>query len=310
MAADAIVVEGVSKTYRRGRVRALNGLSISIRKGEIFGIIGPNGAGKTTLMSCLLGLLRPDAGNILIDGKRPDDLAVLRVTGYVPERLVCDRWMTGRQFLEYHHELGGRPAPGRRVAVEALLEKVGLDEKAADQGVKTYSRGMLQRLAFGQALAGEPEMLYLDEPTSGMDPTGAMMVRRMLGELRSRGATVVLNSHQLEQVERLSDRVAYVEKGSVAQIEALRAGETGRRALAVTFARAGAEPSEESLREAAATAGAELIELAGRDAKFSVKNEEGAVQLVAGLVKAGVPVLHVVPDAGRLERLFLGGNPR
>src|SRR6058998_1753890 len=122
----AIQVENVTKTYRRGSVRALDGISLSVPSGEVFGVIGPNGAGKTTLVGCLLGFLRPDAGRIAIDGKKPDDLTIRAVTGYLPERLVLDRWMTGRQFLLYHHALARLPKERREPDADAALARVGL----------------------------------------------------------------------------------------------------------------------------------------------------------------------------------------
>jgi ABC-2 type transport system ATP-binding protein len=146
----AIVVEDLVKSYPRGlgaRTVALAGVSLTIEPGETVGIIGPNGAGKTTLLGCLLGFLRPDSGRIAIDGHEVDDLAVRAATGYLPERLVLDRWMSGRALLDYHHALAGLPAQSRASDCEALLGRVGLDREAADRRVGRYSRGMLQRLA-------------------------------------------------------------------------------------------------------------------------------------------------------------------
>src|SRR5262245_59993838 len=161
-----IEVDGLSKTYRRRAtgqtVRALADVSLRIEPGEAFGIIGPNGAGKTTFLGCLLGFLRPDAGRITIDGHAPDDLAVRSVTGYLPERLVLDRWMTGYGFLAYHHALAKLPAATRHADVTASLERVDLAGDAAGRGIRRYSRGMLQRLGLAQAMLGRPRYLFLD----------------------------------------------------------------------------------------------------------------------------------------------------
>ena len=297
-----IVVEGLTKTYRRGKVRALNGVSLEIRSGEAFGIIGPNGAGKTTLMGCVLGSLRPDGGRIAVEGLEPDDLAVRAATGYLPERLSFDRWMTGRDFLAHHHALARRPAGSRAAEVEATLESVGLDRAAWTQALRLYSRGMLQRLGFAQAIIGRPRFLYLDEPTSGMDPVGVVMIRRIVDQLRHDGVTIVLNSHQLEQVERFCDRVAYVRAGEVESVEVLSAGSAVRRAVRVRVA--GDLPPAERLAELAREAGAEYLGAVAGRARFSVPNDEAAVALVRVLVQAGIPVMEASPEEGRLERLF------
>src|SRR5215510_8700975 len=153
-AMDGIQVENLTKTFRGGAVRALANVSLAVSPGEAFGIIGPNGAGKTTFLGCLLGFLRPDSGRITVDGREPDDLAVRRVIGYLPERLVLDRWMTGRGFLEYHHALAGLPDAERETQVDQALDRVGLEPDAAERTVRHYSRGMLQRLGLAQALLG------------------------------------------------------------------------------------------------------------------------------------------------------------
>src|SRR5438034_6096464 len=141
-----IVVEQLVKTFHAGRVRALDGVSLTLEPGEAIGIIGPNGAGKTTLFGCLLGFLRPDAGRITIDGRAPDDLANRGGTGYLPERLVMDRWMTGLDFTAYHHALARLPAASRRADTKVALERVGLDREVGSKPIRSYSRGMLQRL--------------------------------------------------------------------------------------------------------------------------------------------------------------------
>ena len=306
MAGAGIVVDGLSKTYRKGKVRALNGVSLEIRSGETFGIIGPNGAGKTTLMGCMLGSLRPDAGRIAVEGARPDDLAVRAATGYLPERLSFDRWMTGRDFLAYHHALAGRPAPVRATEVEAALDAVGLASSAWPQCLRLYSRGMLQRLGFAQAIIGRPRFLYLDEPTSGMDPVGVVMIRRIVDQLKHEGVTIVLNSHQLDQVERFCDRVAYVRAGEVESVDVLSAGSASRRAVRIRVA--GDLPPADRLGALAGEAGAEFLGISTHWARFSVPSDEGAAALVRRLVEAGVPVMEAMPEEGRLERLFFDGK--
>src|SRR5262249_17842262 len=141
-----IVVEGLTKHYGRARTTALDNVSLEIEEGEIFGLIGPNGAGKTTFLGCLLGLLQASQGSIRIDGHQPDAMAVRRASGYLPERLQFDRWMTGRRFLGYHHCLAGQPSQRREADVVERLRLVGLEATRWDTPIKKYSRGMLQRL--------------------------------------------------------------------------------------------------------------------------------------------------------------------
>jgi ABC-2 type transport system ATP-binding protein len=208
-----IVVDGLCKTYRRREARALDGFSIEVRPGEILGLIGPNGAGKTTFLGCLLGFLEPDAGRIEIGGMAPDSLAVRRLVGYLPERLTFDRWMNARAFLRLHHELAEQPGESREEDVAAALMRVQIDSSAWDAGLDGFSRGMLQRLGLAQALIGRPRILLLDEPASGVDPAGVLHFRQLFRELRAEGVTIVLNSHQLDQIERVCDRVAFIASG-------------------------------------------------------------------------------------------------
>jgi ABC-2 type transport system ATP-binding protein len=302
-----IETEQLTKTYRAGSVRALNGVSLSIREGEVFGIIGPNGAGKTTLFGCLLGFLRPDSGRITIDGRAPDDLAIRRLTGYLPERLVLDRWMTGIDFLRYHHALAQLPVENRDRDAAASLAQVGLEPEAGHRSIKRYSRGMLQRLGLAQALLGHPRYVFLDEPASGVDPAGVVLFRRLLGELKASGATVLLNSHQLDQVERVCDRVAFVQGGQVRAIETVQAGAAHARVLRVRGASGsiGGTISRETLLQVAANAGAELRDVTPPDARFAVADDAGAARLMQALIAAGVPVAEVTPEESRLERLFM-----
>src|SRR5262245_7590601 len=156
---SGISVEGLTKLYGRGKRPALVDVSLTVEEGEVFGLIGPNGAGKTTFVGCLLGLLTPSQGRIRIDGRAPDDLAVRRMTGYLPERLQFDRWMTGAKFVAFHHALAGLPAARRGDDVAAALDRVGLAPERGNAPIKTYSRGMLQRLGMAQALLGTPRFL-------------------------------------------------------------------------------------------------------------------------------------------------------
>lgn len=300
--ASGITVANLSKTYQRGKVRALDAVSLSIAPGEVFGLIGPNGAGKTTFLGCLLGLLHFE-GNISIDGRPPDDLSIRYVTGYLPERLNFDRWMTGRSFLRYHHRLAGLPRVRMDDDVREALRRVGLDDVAAARTIRKYSRGMLQRLGFAQALLGSPRYLFLDEPASGVDPLGVLIFRDILREAKAQEVTVVLNSHQLDQVERVCDRVAFVKDGKVEAIEVLQAGAELTRALRVRWS-AGFSPADR-LAAAASQAAVELVHADAREAQFLVGSDNAAAALIRALVAHEIPVIEVTSEHGRLERLFL-----
>jgi len=303
---SGIRIEGLTKTYRAGRVRALDGVSLEIGAGEAFGIIGPNGAGKTTLVGCLLGHLRPDTGRIELDGRPPDARSVKRETGYLPERLVLDRWMNGRDFLEYHHALAGLDPATRSNDAAYGLERVGLAAEAGSQPIRRYSRGMLQRLGLAQALLGQPRYLFLDEPISGVDPAGVILFRKLLQEVRAQGTTLIINSHQLDEVERVCDRVAFVQGGKVQSIETPQAGAEVSRIVVVRWSASTPAQvlSPERFESIAREAGARFADAQPPAARFVVADDDGAARLLERLVAAGVRVTEAAPEGGRLERLF------
>src|SRR5262249_16866084 len=293
-----------------GRVTALAGVSLAFEPGATVGIIGPNRAGKTTLLGCVLGFLRPDSGRLTIEGRAVDDLEIRAVTGYLPERLVLDRWMSGTAFLHYHHALLRLPETERRETCERLLERVGLTREEGARRVGRYSRGMLQRLALAQALLGSPRFLYLDEPVSGVDPAGIVVFRAILSGLSANGATVLINSHQLAEVERVCHRVVFVKQGVVEAMEMTRAGASHARVLRVRLSTEQPAPAAVWLTELATRAGATFRGWSAPDARFGVADDAGATRLLAALLAAGVAVTEAIPEEGRLERLFTGSPAR
>lgn len=303
-----IVVDGVTKTYKGGKVRALDKLSLQLKPGEALGLVGPNGAGKTTLLSCLMGFLRPDSGSILIDGEAPDALTTRRIVGYLPERLTFDRWMTGRDYMQYHHELAGMPESTRKADCETLLAKVALEPGTWSMAVKKYSRGMLQRLGFAQALIGNPKYLLLDEPASGMDPTGVMIVRQLLRELKDDGLTFLLNSHQLDQIEKVCDRVAFLKNGSVSKVEDLHARIEQEEHLIIRWLNQGEPLSAEDFGRVAQKEALAISEIGADFARVSTTGSAATVSLIKALVHANFPINEVRPEDTRLERLFINSN--
>jgi ABC-2 type transport system ATP-binding protein len=206
----AIEFDGITKTF--GRTTALDGLSLRVGRGELVGLLGPNGAGKTTAVKLVLGLVRPTSGRGRVLGAPLGDRAARAGIGYLPELFRYQPWLRAREVLALHAGLA-RVAPGRRAAAtEEALAQVGLTERA-DDPVSGFSKGMQQRLGLGVALLGEPELILLDEPTSALDPVGRTDVRAIVRAARDRGATVILNSHLLTEVERVCDRVVILHHG-------------------------------------------------------------------------------------------------
>jgi len=295
----AIQVEQVSKVFgRRKPVQALDRVSFTVQRGEIFGLIGPNGAGKTTLLSCLLGFLDPDSGRIAVDGFPPDALEVRRRTGYLPERVGYSPELSGRRFLELHARLLGL-APGlAEERIAALAGEFGLSQEVLARRLATYSRGMRQRIGMVQALLGEPSLLFLDEPASGMDPEGVWLVRQAMLRAKARGATVLLNSHQLAEIEKVCDRVAFLRQGKLERLEVLRQEQTLRLLLRTS--------GEATAAAVAALQQAGFASNPRGDGELLVTTSEQRLpELAPILVAAGVPLLELRQAPAELEKLFL-----
>lgn len=218
----AIEAQDLRKTYRSGllfpkRFEALKGLTLSVARGEIFGLLGQNGAGKTTFIKTLLGIIRPTSGAASVLGYRAGDSRSRRLIGYLPENLRVPRHLNAITSLEYYGHLSGLPTAEIVARRMPLLERVGLAARAKDC-VATYSKGMLQRLGLAQAMLHDPDLYVLDEPTDGLDPVARAEVRRMLKELKDRGKSVFLNSHILQEVELICDRVAILNRGELKRL--------------------------------------------------------------------------------------------
>lgn len=202
------------KPIKKNNIKAVQDLSLEILKNEIFGLIGPNGAGKTTILKIILGLLSPDKGEVKIDGKDIRELDVRRKIGYLPENPSFPDFITGKEFLRFHGSLYGMDKREMERRIEEVLEIVGMKERAGDK-MKRYSRGMIQRIFLAQALINDPDILFLDEPTLGLDPVGVMDFRNLILDLKSKGKTILLNSHHLSELEKVCDRIAFIEKGKL-----------------------------------------------------------------------------------------------
>jgi ABC-2 type transport system ATP-binding protein len=212
---SAIELTDVTKRY--GSVTALRGLDLSVESGEVFGFLGPNGAGKSTTIDIMLDHDRPTGGEPRVLGMNPreESVAIRERTGVLPEGCGPLGRMTGREHVAFAIEaMGGEEDP------DAVLDRVGVGH-AADRPVTAYSKGMAQRLMLGMALAGRPDLLILDEPTTGLDPNGAREMREIIRTERDRGATVFFSSHVLEQVEAVCDRVGILDRGRLVAVDTI-----------------------------------------------------------------------------------------
>jgi ABC-2 type transport system ATP-binding protein len=222
MSSPVLEIEGLTKTFRSGfrrrAVRAVSGLSLQVSRGSVVAFVGPNGAGKTTSILSILGFLKPEQGRISVFGVAAGSREARRRLGFQSEIFHTYRFHTARRSLAFYAKLSGVPNGERADRIERQLARLGLRD-AAERKVGTFSKGMMQRLGLAQALLHEPELLILDEPTTGLDPEGRKLVAEIILEEKARGRTVFLSSHILSDVERTCDRVVMIRKGEVVLAE-------------------------------------------------------------------------------------------
>src|SRR5262245_11854182 len=218
-----VEINNLTKDYeigflRKRKVRALDGLTLSIEGGQIFGFLGANGAGKTTTLKLLMRLIFPTSGSARILGHDISDVRMHQRIGYLPENPYFYDYLTAREFLEYSGEIFGIPAAERKRRASDLLARVKLDERRWDTQLRKFSKGMLQRVGIAQSLTNDPEIVFLDEPMSGLDPVGRREVRDLIASLREEGKTVFMCSHILSDIEVLCDEVAIMNRGRLSQV--------------------------------------------------------------------------------------------
>ena len=221
--ASEVVIEtrALSKVYRdfwgRQKVRALKALDLEVNQGEIFGLLGPNGSGKTTTIKLILGLLFPTSGKALVFGKDATDVKKNERIGYLPEESYLYKFLNAEETLEFYGRLFDMPADVRKQRINELLTMVGLD-RAKKRQLKEYSKGMTRRVGLAQALINDPELIVLDEPTTGLDPIGTREMKDMILDLKARGKTVVMCSHLLADVQDVCDRIAILHQGDLKEL--------------------------------------------------------------------------------------------
>ncbi|HKQ52140.1 MAG TPA: ABC transporter ATP-binding protein [Pyrinomonadaceae bacterium] len=302
-----VEIENLTKDYevgfwRKKKVRALDGLTLTVEGGQIFGFLGANGAGKTTTLKLLMRLIYPTAGRARILGRDISDVAMHARIGYLPENPYFYDYLTARELLNYCGELFGYPRRERERRTEELLARVRLDEKSWNKQLRKYSKGMLQRVGLAQALVNDPEIVFLDEPMSGLDPIGRREVRDLIASLRAKGTTVFMCSHILSDIEVLCDRVAILNRGRLSEtcrLEELRerAGQ-GEQRIEVTVAGADADQLSGFLP------GAQVTPTAG-GARIEVADEKEVDEVLTALRRAGGRLVSVQPVRQSLEELFV-----
>jgi ABC-2 type transport system ATP-binding protein len=268
-----LVARGLEKRY--GRTEALGGVDLEVGEGQLVGLLGPNGAGKSTLVKIACGLVRASAGSIEVCGAPAGSPPARRSLGYLAELFRFPSWMSADELLTLHQRLAG--SPGGAAERAELLELVGLPD-ARGTRVAAMSKGMQQRLGLAQSLVGAPRLLLLDEPTSALDPAGRRVVRGLLEELRSRGTSVLLNSHLLSEVELVCDHVVIVDHGCVV-----------------------AAGTPDQLRR---QGGVEVETATGRR-RFEDARREDVPRIVRELVAAGEEIYDVRIVASSLEDVYL-----
>jgi ABC-2 type transport system ATP-binding protein len=299
----AIETRGLAKDYLVGfwrprPYRALHGLTLTVEAGEVFGFLGPNGAGKTTTLKLLMQLVYPTAGSVTILGRPLGDLEMKRRIGYLPENPYFYDYLTAEELLTYFAGLFGYKGPERKARVDRLLDEVGLGAERRLQ-LRKFSKGMVQRVGLAQALINDPEVVFLDEPMSGLDPLGRKDVRGLILRLRDQGRTVFFSSHILSDAEALCSRIAIVAKGTLMA--------SGTLADLVTAQLNGWEIVMDGLAQAPAM-GATLRNVTalapGRYALEAVASED-PLQIARELSAAGARVVSINPVHETLEDLFV-----
>lgn len=305
----AIEVDSLKKTYRDGLFRpklveALRGVSFRVERGTIFGLLGPNGAGKTTLIKVLLGIVHKTGGTAMMMGRPAGDRRGRRSVGYLPENHRIPRHHTANSALEYYGALSGMPGREIRKRRPELLELVGLGTWG-NSPVRKFSKGMLQRLGLAQALMHDPELLVLDEPTDGVDPVGRSEMRATLRRLTDEGKTIFINSHLLQEIELVCDRVAILVKGELRRegsVEVI----TRRQENELELTLAGSEQAiraalkEWNIAEWSAPAAGQYF------AVLRLSDQPTVDRCIDRLRASGIGIVELVRRRDTLEEAFLG----
>ena len=277
---------------------AVKDLTLQVKEGEVFGFLGPNGAGKTTSIKMLLSLITPTAGDATLLGLPLSDTRVRTRIGFLPEHFRFHDWLSADEFLTLHGQLYGMDAPALSHRISELLDLVGLTPFRKKQ-LKTYSKGMLQRIGLAQALLNHPALVFLDEPTSGLDPVGRRLVRDIIHELRKGGTCVFLNSHLLSEIEVTCDRVAFIKHGEVIRVVELKTLENIQASVTI---RANGLTAETIT---GLSQWGQDVRADGDHLSMAVANESSLPDITRYLVAQGAEVFAITPERLSLEEMFI-----
>ena len=292
----AIRTRGLRKVFG-GRV-AVRRLTLEVARGEVFGFLGANGAGKSTSVKMLLGLVSPTSGEAEILGQPVGDVKTRSRVGFLPEHFRFYDWLTGEELLKLHGRLYGMSHAALRERVPVLLDLVGLTQHR-NKRLRDFSKGMLQRIGLAQALINDPDLIFLDEPTSGLDPIGRRLVRDIIKAQRDRGATVLLNSHLLGEVEVTCDRVAFIKDGEVVESRELHGESEEQTTVSIRAVNVTVEVLN-GLSQWSSSARTE-----GDRLTLTLSSNTLLPEIVRYLVAKGVDVYEVAPQRLSLEERFL-----
>lgn len=306
---SVVEIDNLQKDYevgfwRKKKVRALDGLSLTVNEGEIFGFLGANGAGKTTTLKLLMRLIFPTGGSAKILGHDISDVAMHSHIGYLPENPYFYDYLSAVEFLKFCGEIFGLSKAERIARATMLLSRVKLDETKWNTQLRKFSKGMLQRVGLAQALVNNPEVIFLDEPMSGLDPIGRREVRDLIAELRAEGKTVFMCSHILSDIEVLCDRVAILKKGRLANIgylNELRQQVAGQNLVEVIVS----GTDEATLRTYLPPGNEFQVTSIPGGARVELKDESDVDSVLAATRKCGGKLLTVQPVRQSLEELFV-----
>ncbi len=305
----AVEIKNLSKDYETGfwkkkRVRALDDLTLNVRPGQIFGFLGGNGAGKTTTIKTLMRLQFPTAGTATILGHDISDVQMHRRIGYCPENPYFYDYLTARELMEYFGELFGYDPTTRKKKCEDLLTAVGLQEKDWKRQLRKYSKGMLQRVGLAQSLINDPEVVFMDEPMSGLDPVGRLEVRELIAGLRDKGTTVFMSTHILSDIEALCDEVAILRNGKLAasgNLQELLLQSEQNRALEVNVQGVSADAIREQIEFIAGA----VISPKPSGVSIQILDESDLAAVLEISRNSGGKLVSVHPVKQSLEELFV-----
>lgn len=302
---SAITIDRLTKVYRSAWFGAppspaLDGLSLSVKQGEIYGFLGPNGSGKTTTLKILMGLMQATSGRAEILGKPLGDVQVRRRIGFLPESPYFYEYLTAEEFLAFYGHLAGLERSGLDRKITQLLDLVGLAEARARQ-LRKFSKGMLQRVGLAQAIIHDPELVVLDEPMSGLDPVGRKQVRDLILGLRDQGKTVFFSTHIIPDVEMICDRVAIVVKGKLLAEGRVDELVNSGHAHPIEVVCEGIEAGAISAVASAAT----RVLQRGSHALVVLPGPEQVEPVLAAIRAQGGKLISVTPQKGSLEELFM-----